>query len=138
MASLILKTLQKTTRLRSTILMVMFLPGILLCPLNAQDASFSLYFAHFGAGPVGGLELITELTLINALTHEVEGVEVEFFKQDGTPNSVKIEGETTDKLTLSVDAESGRRLVVESADGILRVGWIRVSSPVALGGVLQF
>jgi hypothetical protein len=114
------------------------LVGIALWSIRAEAASFSLDFAHFGAGPVGGLELITELTLINALTREVEGVEVEFFKQDGTPNSVKIEGETTEKLMLSVDAESGRRLVVESADGILRVGWIRVSSPVALGGVIQF
>lgn len=138
MASLFLKTSQRTTGLRLAVLTFVLLVGIALWSIRAEAASFSLDFAHFGAGPVGGLELITELTLINALTREVEGVEVEFFKQDGTPNSVKIEGETTEKLMLSVDAESGRRLVVESADGILRVGWIRVSSPVALGGVIQF
>jgi len=138
MASRVLKAVGGSARFRSKILTSILLPGMFLCYLKAEDDSFSLDFAHFGSGPAGGLELITELTLINPSSQKAEEVKVEFFNQDGTPNSVKVEGEATNSITLSVDAESGRRLGVESADESLRVGWIRVSSPIALGGVIQF
>ena len=138
MASLILKTVRGSNRFRSKILTFMLLPGIFLCYLEAGDASFSLDFAHFGAGPTGGLDLITELTLTNPSSQKAEEVKVEFFQQDGTPNPVQVEGETIESLTLAIDAESGKRLTVESPDESLLVGWIRVSSSVALGGVIQF
>lgn len=132
------KRLRTTARFRFSILTLLVVSGIFPSHMRAQNASFSLDFAHFGAGPTGGLLLTTELTLINPSSKEVEEVEVEFFKQDGTANSVQIGGEVANSLIISIRAESGRRLVVESPDQGLRVGWIRVSSPLALAGVIQF
>lgn len=138
MTSRTLEILGVTPRYLVKILTFLLAPGIFCWYLNAQDASFSLDFAHFGAGPTGGLLLVTELTVINPSSQKVDEAVVDFFKQDGTPNPVLVQGEETSTLTISIDAESGRRLVVKSPDGGLRVGWIRVTSPLALGGVIQF
>jgi quinol monooxygenase YgiN len=104
-------------------------------------SSPTLRFAHFGAGPTGGQILEVQLILVNDSDEAVEeGGRLWFVKQDGTPNSVMVDDELVEEgvLPFSVGPESSRMFKIVTPDEDLRVGWMAVSSPVPLEGVVLF
>jgi hypothetical protein len=104
-------------------------------------ASPTLRFAHFGAGPTGGQILEVQLIVVNDSEEPVEeSGRLWFVKQDGTPNSVMVDDELVEDgvMPFSVGPESSRMFKIVTPDEDLRVGWMAVSSPVPLEGVVLF
>jgi len=81
------------------------------------------------------------LILVNDTEEAVEGSgRLWFVKQDGTPNSVMIDGELVEEgvWPFSVDAEGSKMFKIVTPDEDLRVGWMAVSSPLPLEGIILF
>ncbi len=106
-----------------------------------QIASPTLRFAHFGAGPTGGQILEVQLILVNDTEESVEDSgNLWFVKQDGTANSVMVDEELVEEgvIPFSIGAESSKMFKIVTPDEDLRVGWMAVSSPVPLEGIILF
>ncbi len=108
-----------------------------MVPPPAPDADFTkLAFPQAADGELGGLSVSTTPVLFNNTDQPASGV-IEFFKGDGTPNLVRVNGEATSSIPFDI-APLGVFRVDTDGVGEIAVGWARVTMDQPLAGVVIF
>jgi len=96
----------------------------------------TFYFSQVAAGPLGTSEFRTCLLLVNGTSEPVNGVEVEFFDQDGHPMDVTVNGSPWDGPPFDIAPLSSKRLVFTAQN--LKLGWAKVKAQARLTGLLLY
>ena len=105
-------------------------------PPSPEDDFTNLDFPQAADGSAGDLSISTTVILFNDSDEAASGV-IEFFKGDGTPNEVRLGGESTTGIPFDV-APGGVFRVNTDGTGVLAVGWARVTMDQPLAGVAIF
>jgi hypothetical protein len=98
-------------------------------PMLVDEAATILYFPQVADG--GGYR--TNLVLINPSAGAATA-SLEFFSDDGSRLALPVGGVDRTGYSLSLNAKGIARFVTDGTSDSLRVGWVRVTSSVALGG----
>ena len=93
-------------------------------------------FPQAADGEGAGLSISTMPILFNT-TPELATGQIDFFKGDGSPNEVRLDGESTSSVPFSIPPGGVFRVETDGT-GELAVGWARVSTNQSLSGVAIF
>ena len=108
-----------------------------MVPPPAADADFTkLAFPQAADGELEGLSVSTTPVLFNNTDQPASGV-IEFFKGDGTPNLVRVNGEATSSIPFDITPQGVFRIDTDGV-GEIAVGWARVTMDQPLAGVVIF
>ncbi len=108
-----------------------------MVPPPDPDATHTrLAFPQAADGELGDFKVSTTPVLFNNTDQAASGV-IEFFKGDGSPNEVRIDGESTSAVPFEI-ASGGVFRVDTDGVGELAVGWARVTMDQPLAGVSIF
>jgi parallel beta-helix repeat protein len=102
-------------------------------PVLVDEAAQTLYFPQLADG--GGYR--TNFVLVNP-TAVATTARVEFFKNDGTPLSIKIAGQDRTTYDVPLGAKGVARFITDGTSAGVQVGWAKVSSPQPVGGSAIF
>jgi hypothetical protein len=102
-------------------------------PVLVDETATTLYFPQVADG--GGYR--TNFILVNP-SGNAATAKLEFFAGNGTPLSLPIAGVLKTSHEVSLTPRGVARLVTDGTASGIRVGWVKVTSPVALGGSAIF
>ncbi|MBI2820941.1 MAG: SBBP repeat-containing protein, partial [Acidobacteria bacterium] len=103
--------------------------------ITLVNFSLHLYFAQVGNG--GGI--ISELLLSNPSSENTATVTIDFFADDGSPMRLHLTSPPGEFSRVPVTVSPrGVAKIVTTGQGEVQAGAVRVSSDVALGGVVRF
>jgi hypothetical protein len=102
-------------------------------PVLVDEAATVLYFPQIADG--GGYR--TNLILVNP-SASAASAKLEFFRDDGEPMPVPVNGVPEISYTLNVAARGVAHLLTDGTSPGIRVGWVRVTSTAAVGGAAIF
>ena len=101
------------------------------------DAEFTkLAFPQAADGELGDFKVSTTPVIFNTSDEAASGV-IEFFKGDGTPNNVRVNGESTTSIVFNISPRGVFRIDTDGV-GPIAVGWARVTMDRPLAGVVIF
>ena len=102
-------------------------------PVLVDEAATTLYFPQVADG--GGYR--TNFILLNPSASSTIA-HLEFFGDDGSPLGLSIGGAAATNVDLRIEAKGAVHLITDGTPASTRVGWVRVTSPVAIGGSALF
>jgi len=102
-------------------------------PVLVDEASTTLYFPQVADG--GGYR--TNFVLVNPGA-TTTAARLEFFQDDGTPLGLSIGGSTKTFADVLLSAKGAAHLLTDGTGAVTKAGWVRVTSPVAIGGSAIF
>jgi hypothetical protein len=102
-------------------------------PVLVDETSTTLYFPQVADG--GGYR--TNFILVNP-SGTTTGAKLEFFQDDGTPLSLSIGGVIKTSADVLLSAKGVAHLITDGTTPSTKAGWVRVTSPVAIGGSAIF
>ncbi len=102
-------------------------------PILADQVSQTLYFPQVADGGT----YRTNFILVNPSSVPVSA-KMEFYGSDGWPMSLPVGGSLKSSVELSLGAGGVSRLVTDGTSAGVKVGWVRVTAPTAIGGAAIF
>ena len=97
-----------------------------------------LYFAQFGDGSHAGVELFSQITLLNLNDTATANVTVEIRDDEGDPLQVDFNGTVVEGTTQATIPPGGVRTLKTDGEGSLQTGSVVVTSDTVLEGVILF
>jgi hypothetical protein len=102
-------------------------------PVLVDEASTTLYFPQVADG--GGYR--TNFILVNP-SGTATTARLEFFQDDGKPLALSIGGSLQTSVAVALPARGVAHLLTDGTEITTKVGWVRATSPVAIGGSAIF
>jgi|GEM_PF-2484022 len=104
-----------------------------------QRTDFVSYLAQYADGPIPGTGALQTTILITNLSDSTASGSLEFFRSDGTPETVEVNGEVSDLFDLDIPPYSARTFSTPASLTTLVVGYARISSnvPVEATGIFR-
>lgn len=102
-------------------------------PVLVDEAATTLYFPQVADG--GGYR--TNFILVHAGTGAMTA-RLEFYSSDGSPLSLPIGGQLKDFHEVQLSANGVTRFVTDGTSSTIKVGWVKVTAPEAVGGSAIF
>ncbi len=102
-------------------------------PVLVDETSTTLYFPQ----AVDGGTYRTDFVLVNPSTTPTLA-HLEFFKDDGNPLGLTIGTDIRTSFDIALGAKGAAHLITEGTPPSANAGWVRITSPVAIGGSAIF
>jgi hypothetical protein len=103
-------------------------------PVLVDEAATTLYFPQVADG--GGYR--THFILLNPQDTSEATARLEFYGEDGTPLSLPIGGKLRTSFDLTLNAKGVADVLTDGTANQVRVGWVKVTSPVPIFGSAIF
>jgi hypothetical protein len=103
-------------------------------PVLLDEASSTLYMPQLADG--NGYR--SHILLLNPQGNTASLAKIEFFKNDGTPQSIPIEGQLLTSLEVDIKPNGVARIVTDGVSPESNVAWVKVTSTVPIYGSTIF
>ena len=108
----------------------------MVAPQPPGAAFTNLAFPQAADGVAGDLRVSTAPILLNTTANPASGV-IEFFRSDGVPHALGVQGESTDTIHFAIPPGGVYRVETDGT-GAVAVGWARVTMDQPLTGLVVF